>query len=259
MKKYLSVAELVVLTRMKKPLMFIGAMISVNLIANLLLFVVNEQQGNPYSIYKVVPVFSVTLLAAYVSIIFHGLRTARSRSQAGLMLERLSVSEEAMSGMEFLAGLLLFIMLFEAEIVSIYLADGMNQLMTHRLLTEQDLVIASYKAPLIRCVIPIGDLTIWKENVWMVICGGLVYGCIGMSQNEKTAARIIGAVPLILIPFVFVVREENLFPNILHHTFFYVIVNFSLAVLLITLILFLSRRKREKSREKEEKEQGESI
>ena len=259
MKKYLSVAELVVLTRMKKPLMFIGAMISVNLIANLLLFVVNEQQGNPYSIYKVVPVFSVTLLAAYVSIIFHGLRTARSRSQAGLMLERLSVSEEAMSGMEFLAGLLLFIMLFEAEIVSFYLADGMNQLMTHRLLTEQDLVIASYKAPLIRCVIPNGDLTIWKENVWMVICGGLVYGCIGMSQNEKTAARIIGAVPLILIPFVFVVREENLFPNILHHTFFYVIVNFSLAVLLITLILFLSRRKREKSREKEEKEQGESI
>ena len=258
MKKYLSVAELVVLTRMKKPLMFIGAMISVNLIANLLLFVVNEQQGNPYSIYKVVPVFSVTLLAAYVSIIFHGLRTARSRSQAGLMLERLSVSEEAMSGMEFLAGLLLFIMLFEAEIVSFYLADGMNQLMTHRPLTEQDLVIASYKAPLIRCVIPIGDLTIWKENVWMVICGGVVYGCIGMSQNE-TAARIIGAVPLILIPFVFVVREENLFPNILHHTFFYVIVNFSLAVLLITLILFLSRRKREKSREKEEKEQGESI
>ena len=259
MKKYLSVAELVVLTRMKKPLMFIGAMISVNLIANLLLFVVNELQGNPYSIYKVVPVFSVTLLVAYVSIIFYGLRTARSRSQAGLMLERLSVSEEAMSGMEFLAGLLLFIMLFEAEIVSFYLADGMNQLMTHRPLTEQDLVIASNKAPLIRCVIPIGDLTIWKENVWMVICGGLVYGCIGMSQNEKTAARIIGAVPLILIPFVFVVREENLFPNILHHTFFYVIVNFSLAVLLITLILFLSRRKREKSREKEEKEQGESI
>ena len=106
------------------------------------------------------------------------------------MLERLSVSEEAMSGMEFLAGLLLFIMLFEAEIVSFYLADGMNQLMTHRPLTEQDLVIASYKAPLIRCVIPIGDLTIWKENVWMVICGGLVYGWIGMSQNENSTSHI---------------------------------------------------------------------
>ena len=199
MKKHFSVFALVLRQKLKWALIFILAApvisLSVYRFAFLGKFSLEPgtfQVGSAYLAFY----FPFLLCSLGVAVVCCGLFPGKSHPR--YLLARLRISERMVLVWEMIACALLFLLLWQIEIMTIVTAGLMHNASEYNLSGVMDVVVAMYNNPFYRAIVPLSEISLWVRNICFVLCSGAVSACVSHYPGDSSS-RGLGIATLAIL------------------------------------------------------------
>ncbi|MBR7020904.1 MAG: hypothetical protein IKI15_07600 [Lachnospiraceae bacterium] len=198
MHKKLSVLALMLRVKMKWVLVSVACMIVLSLGAYTVLVRTNSfRLGKSYILF--LGIFSVA--SFFTALACTGILSARSTRR--YLLTRLQISERNVFLWEIVACSLFFLLLWQAEIITLGLAGLIQSSFEWHEGGPQDIVFAMYGNKFYKSIVPMSSVTGWLHGIVCVICGGVSCACVSM-HTGKSASFGTGIATMVFTSIMFV-------------------------------------------------------
>lgn len=234
MHKNLSVLALLLRAKMKWVLVSIACMMGLSLGMYAVMV-----RTNSFRIGKGYLVFLVIFSAAsfFTALACSGILSGRGNRR--YLLTRLQISERKVLLWEIVACSLYFLLLWQAEIITLGLAGLIQSSFKWHGGGTQDVAFAMYSNSFYKNIIPMSEIKGWMHGIMCVFFGGVASACVSM-HTGKSASFGTGVATMVFASIFFATGWE------LSSVFFVVI------ALLITVILTVQQLHNGKERTEDE-------
>ena len=199
MRKNSSVLALLLRVKMKWALVSIACMSALSLALYMIMFRDGSfRLGIGYLVFLVI--FSVG--SFFTAQACSGSLSGRNTKH--YLLVRLQISERKVLLWDIVACTLFFLLLWQAEIITLGLAGKMLETSEMHEGGSQDVVFALYANKFYKNVIPMSDIGGWLHGIVCVLCGGTACACVSMMHTGRKAFSLMGIATMALTSIMFV-------------------------------------------------------
>ena len=213
MKKYFSVFCLLVRMKLKKVLVFLIAIPVVSLLIYHFFFLgVEEVETGSFQLGKAYLSMYIPFMIGSLGVAFSCLDFMPGKSRRRYLLARLRISEQAVFAWEAAACAIIFLLLWQVEIITVTAAGLMHNRSAFNQAGSFDVVLAVYVNKLYKSVVPLSNPGVWANNICGIVFCGISCACINLYPGESSS-RALGIVALVVTAVFYVgdVSIERIF------------------------------------------------
>lgn len=200
MKKYLSVFELFVRTKLYKVLAIAACMAAVQ-IGAFRYYPLMEQQAFLYGNGSEILFLSISFGIAFFLAAFSSISFPSKKVKSSYTLMRLQIPEWAALLLDCLAASLMALIIWLTEILVVWYLAGSYQNSPGYMQGPQGIAIAFYRIGFLHSLVPMADKGLWIRNLLLVLSFGIACGVC--SQDSRKGGKGSGVCFLAVMYIIF--------------------------------------------------------